>query len=358
VAADWLLKGHSYLIDAGLGKDSRYYPGMCGASGEIGGEYVTPILNFLRERAKGKAKTTLSVLVRDHYHPLQGAEVAVNGPEGVLKAVTDANGSATFEDIKPANYRVTAARTHYRVDAETAGYNMNPHIVAGACPSSSISLEAETFVSGFVRDSKGAPAASLNLELVTVPDHPSDKISLNKPFFEARTDEDGRFRFEGVSPGRYLLGSNVIGLTISSVPPTFYPGRPERMAAVPIDVALDRDVEGLAFSLPDFGGRRDIQVCVQDENGKPVAGASVATPLGRDAEGKARLGEKLLTGETGCVHAGGYALVAYPIVANFRPPDADWRQIRSSERIVIPPSEEPTMKVLTLGKPLFTPKTK
>jgi hypothetical protein len=209
-----------------------------------------------------------------------------------------------------------------------------------------------------VRDAKGAPVSSLDLVLVTVPDNPADEIALDKPFFLAKTSGDGGFRFESVSPGHYLLGSNVIDLNDSSVPPTFYPGIPERNGAVPIDVELGAEVEGLSFVLPDFGSARNIQVCVVDENGKLVSGATIGTNFSEHGPGEARLGEKLVTDEVGCLKARGYTRVAYPIQAFHRPPGADWRQSRMSDSIVIPQGEKDVLKVLALGPPALAAKPK
>jgi hypothetical protein len=353
----WLYRGHSYLIDASRGKDNRYYPVMCGTTADITEKFIADVLDYLRLRAKGNAKTLLTVSVQDGRQPISGADVTITGPDGDRKALTVVNGIATFEDVRPGKYHVTAARDHYHLDADS-GSDKDVSIVAGSCPFSSIAMEAEASVSGFVQDAKGAPVASLDLELITVPDNPADKISLNKPFFSTKTSEDGRFRFESVSPGRYLLGSNVIGLNSSSVPRTFYPGQSERNGAVPIDVELGAEVDGLTFLLPDFGKVRDIQVCVVDENGKSVTGASIGTGFGKEVAASARLGEKLITDETGCVKAAGYTRVAYQIRASSRPPGSDFRQIRSSEVAVIPPGEEPVLKVLTLGGPLGNSKPK
>lgn len=356
-AGSWLIRGHSYLIDAARGKDNRYYPVMCGGSAEVGKGYIDDVLDFLKQRAQGKTKTSFTVSVIDNHKPVPGVEVAVSGPEGALKGLTGPDGLARFDDIKPAKYRVAVAKAHYHVD-KSGPVEEEVSVVVGSCAGSWVAVESEASVSGFVRDAKGAPVASLELELITVPENPADRISLNKPFFTTKTGGGGEFRFEAVSPGHYLLGSNVIDLSTSPVPPTFYPGRPERNGAVPIDVEVGSEVAGLAFVLPDFGSLRDIQVCVVDESGNPVPGAGVGTPFGKSGAGQARLGEKLITDNSGCVKARGYTRVAYPIRASFLPPGTDWRQSRNSESIMIPPGEDPVVRVLTLGKPLFAPKPK
>ena len=351
----WLQKGHSYLFDAVWGNDGRLYPVMCGATEETKEEDAVKFLEYLRQRANGKTKTWLSVDVRDHYQPVEGVEVRVDGPGGSLKTRTTANGAATFEDIKPGKYRVSASGTHYRIEKDS-GFNQEVSVVAGACASSYVSVVADAEVSGLMRDAQGAPVASLELELVTAPENPTAEISLNRPFFHATTGEDGRFLFAGVSPGRYLLGSNIIGLHSSTVPPTFYPGQRSWNGAVPIEVKLGETAGNLVFVLPDFGGFRDIRVCVIDEKGAPVPSASVGPARKRDDT--ARLGEKLTTDETGCVTARGYIGVEYAVKAFFRPAGGGIRETHFSESVVIPAGDQPVVKVLKLGKPLGWPKFK
>jgi protocatechuate 3,4-dioxygenase beta subunit len=127
-----------------------------------------------------------------------------------------------------------------------------------------------------VREANGAPAASLALELVAVPEHPMDELSLDRGFFRAETNNEGVFSFESVLPGKYLLGSNIIDQSTSRVPAIFYPGQRSRANAVPIDVNPRETTGGLILRLPDFGTERKIELCVVDVNGRPVKGARIS----------------------------------------------------------------------------------
>jgi hypothetical protein len=175
-------------------------------------------------------------------------------------------------------------------------------------------------------------------------------------FFLATTANDGTFRFDSVVPGRYLLGSNIIGLNSSTIPPTYYPGRAERDGAVPIDIEPGANVDGLDFMLPDLGTMREIKICVVDEAGSPVNGAGVGVSFFNYLKVTASLGENLVTGGQGCLKTKGYARLSYPINASYRPDGADFRQIRNSETVEVPPGEEAIVKILRLGKPIGTPK--
>jgi len=185
------------------------------------------------------------------------------------------------------------------------------------------------------------------------------QVSLNKPFFETKTDAEGRFSLESVSPGRYLLGSNIIGLNTSSVPSTYYPRQRSRTAAIPVEVRLGDTVDNLLFTLPDFGELRAIQICVVDENGRPVTSAKIASDTFHDArDDSASLGEELTTNETGCVKVQGFTRAAYVVDATIRPPGGDIWQTRTSDSLVIEPGEESVHKILVLGKPLGSKRTK
>jgi hypothetical protein len=352
----WLLKGHSYLMDTVKGEDGHLYPEICGASGDMTDGSIADILDFLRQRARGKAKASLAVRVFDNHQPLSDVDVTITGPAGHLTTRTGADGVAMFEEIKPADYSLNATREHYRLDAE--GYSVSVvDVVAGTCPGAMIELRADSMVQGRVVDSKGEAVSALDLELITAQEDPSERVFVNKPFFLATTDAKGAFVFDSVSPGRYILGSNIIGLNSSSVPATFYPGQRAREGAYPIEVKLGQTVDGLVFTLPDFGVRREIQVCVVDEKGNPTPGATLtANNFGHTGGDFARLGKDLMTDETGCVNALGYTKAAYSVKVIMRPTGGGLLGMRLSDNLVIDPGEEPVHRVLVLKQAIGLPK--
>ena len=357
VAGSWLEKGRRYLIDAYMGQDKHFQLRDCGSSGEITERSTSEVLDYLRQRLHGKTKTTLIVRVTDQYTPVPDANVTVSNSDGSLVGRTGADGVVTFDEVKPAVYRVAATRAHYHADKDE-----NPerqlNILPGTCASASVALRAEGVVTGLVRDFKGGPVTSLELELISVPSprNGSNGGTLEGPFFEATTDSDGKFLFESVSPGAYLLGSNIIGLNTSRVPSTYYPGLRSKDSALPIEVRPGESVDHLLFALPDFGATREIQVCVLDEAGKPVPGADVGTDVGSAKSDSAGLAGNRLTDKTGCVQAGGYARIQYAIHATLSPLTGDFRQTRFSQWLVVPPAEEPVHLVLKLNNSIGYPR--
>ena len=347
---EWKTGEHD-LFDTSRGTDGRLYPKMCGNTGEISSPYLADVLAFLRLRAQGKTVTSLKIDVTDNFKPLEGARVTVGNSQVSLTGTSDADGHAMFLPIVPGIYSVSAAKEHYHPDKEMPS-EPAVEVVAGTCRWSNVQVQADTTVAGLVRNFQGDPVASLKLDLVAMPKHPDDKLT---PFglpFEAITNTEGRFSFDAVSPGRYLLGSSIMGINDSPISPTFYPGSHERLAAFPIDVKLGEATDNLVFNLPDIGPMRDIELCVVDEAGKPVPSAWIAQSPTPVAENRARLGEKLTTDQHGCMKTQGYAQVTYAVRAVLTGAGATLietvRNTRYSDDIVVPPGKDPFSKVLVL----------
>ncbi len=188
-SGSWLVKGHRYLMDEVRGEDGHLYPTICGASGDVTEGPTAETLGFLRERAAGKASTSLSVRVTDQRRPMIDANVTISGSAGRLTTRTGADGIAMFSGIKPSNYAVSATREHYQPDDE--GFSTSEvNVVAGTCPRAFIALRADSTVHGRIVDSKGEAVKELEIELVTAPDDPSEEIS-ERAFFR---NDDGRGR--------------------------------------------------------------------------------------------------------------------------------------------------------------------
>ena len=109
--APWMKRGRSYLIDVIRNEAGNLHLARCGASAEVTATSPSEDLEYLRQRAKGTAKTTLAIHVSDQYMPVSGAVVKISGPDGDLKSLTSADGIATFSEIAPAKYRVEASKS-------------------------------------------------------------------------------------------------------------------------------------------------------------------------------------------------------------------------------------------------------
>jgi hypothetical protein len=173
---------------------------------------------------------------------------------------------------------------------------------------------------------------------------------LTQASYTAETDQEGRFRFDLVFPGRYLLGTNILYeyVPTSAVPRSYYPGGGTRREAFEILVEEGAKVDGLAFTLPDFGAKRRIDICVVNKAGQPVAGAKIADDIlaaNNDVASFGSLGDNLETDATGCLMAEGFERASYRVRAAT---GRNLKDLESSDDAEIPPGKGPVSIVLVL----------
>jgi len=115
-------------------------------------------------------------------------------------------------------------------------------------------------VSGIVRTNAGEPAAAVRVSAMVPPESDADLRSASAFSALAETDEAGRYRLEGIPPGRYyIVAGRVDG-------PTYYPGTTDMSKA-------------RIFSIPPEGGTvSNIDFVIVD--------ASVRTITGNDISGQ------------------------------------------------------------------------
>jgi len=335
--AVWLVKGHSYLIDAYERSQNWLDLTSCGASGEPSSEPAKAMLLFLRQRAKGLPQASLNVgtMALDQLTLLADALVTVKGSMGALTARTNSEGVATFEGLPPGYYGLSARLPYYHI-SDTSPSDMNVEIEAGGCASADIILESDSSVSGVLRGSKGVAIPGIDLLLVPIAQTPSA--------LGASRDAEGRFHFKSVAPGTYILGVNLMGLQ-PSVTPSYYPNVPDRQHATPIKVSPGEHVRDLQLNLLDPPAARTIEVCAVDEKGKPVASARILNFRQRDVLFPA-LDVDRMTDETGCMIATGFARTQYAIYGSKRFYTGD--PSLESHHFVIEPGDTPAHVRLVL----------
>jgi hypothetical protein len=306
------------------------------------------MLHYLRDRKLGMGETSLTISTIAQYRPVAGVEVSILGPSGEQRAITNQNGGAVFRNLQSGRYTFTARQENYSL-AERSVFPRDVEIVDRTCPSGTIEMQARASVEGVVADAHGKPLPFVSLDLSWVARSEAEEGQLT-PSFDTVSDDAGHFRFDGVNPGEYYLGTSLL-VHDSPFGQVYYPGRRTKQEAATITVALGANVDGLQLTMPDFGKRKEFRILVVDQSGRPVIGAEIRTndfDWDEDDPNLGALASDLKTGADGWAVAKAYSKMWYQFCAS----DGHFRTMRTSETVTIGPSERNEQVVLLL-KPLW-----
>ena len=172
--------------------------------------------------------------------------------------------AGSLSDRKPVAETVTDTHGNYKVEgASSVGYQVLPYDPALVLADGNDNLDGPGIyfsagagesvdginfvlvpagsIKGRILLADGNPAVGRLVFLVAA-DRPGGIFCPNSSIRNPeRTDENGMFRFGGLSPSRYLVMATGLG-TLSSNSAIFYPGGTDRGNATPISVAAGEDV--------------------------------------------------------------------------------------------------------------------
>jgi hypothetical protein len=189
---------------------------------------------------------------------LPGVEIRILNKTHSTTAVTEIDGHFSADGLPAGTYELVP-----ELPPALVVWDATSRIIAivadGGCAESHILARSEGRVRGVLRDADGKP---LQYSVTLLPmDVAPDSVGHVKGMGSVSTDADGVFDFRGRAPGRYYLGVNLANGPGPYVP-TYYPGTPDRSAAVPIDVRRGETIDGLDFSVPPqrATGRLELRV--------------------------------------------------------------------------------------------------
>ena len=206
--------------------------------------------------------------------PLEDASLVVEG-EGERKEIrADAQGRYRVSGLRPGKLKVTL-----QLPDELTVYKKEEEVTVAdrGCAVVNYYVVDNGRISGRVFDSEGQAAARVLLALVEADDlEPDSHYSKLE-----RTDDEGRYSFAAVPPGRYLLAVNLTRFPqpndpTNAYPRTFYPGSTDRSQAEVISLGAGEILRERDMRLPVHHSPSVIDVKVLWTDGTPVANAGIS----------------------------------------------------------------------------------
>lgn len=275
------VKGKRYLVYAGRTKEGGLSAYLCSRTAPL--EEAAGDIEFLRALSQQAGATLWGRVGRREgwdesrtrkVSPVEGARVTVAGPGGKREVNIDAEGRYRLTGLAPGRYVVTldlpeglttGAARHY---VEVAGRD---------CAAADFFIADDGRVRGRVLDAEGRGVRHLPLVLLEVGGKKPDYL---RQLWNAQTDEEGRYSFSAIPPGRYLFGVRLSANTSSEdpaaeFPRTFYPGTAAASEAEVVELKAGEVLKLRDLRLPPRLAESVVRIRVVWNDGTPAAGAQV-----------------------------------------------------------------------------------
>ena len=240
-------------------------------------------LDFIRGLNHAAAAGRVYGFARQHQHelkngghtrivgPVSNARVVVAGAKQEYGAFTDSEGRYAISGLPPGEYQVSAIFPAHL----TSHPARMIRVVERGCAEVNFFTEADGRISGTVLDALGRPVPKMRLDLALADQDQSDP---NPQLFLAHADEEGRYEFKSIPPGRYHLGIRLNANRDSGFPyaRTYYPSAPNPETATVFELQEGQRIENVDFVMPPPLAPRTIEGTVVWPDGRPVVGAGVS----------------------------------------------------------------------------------
>jgi hypothetical protein len=271
-------EGRKYLVLANpLVPGGGLITGSCSGSAPV--ESASEEISFFRAWARGERVTVIQgrtaentddssvryMLDDKKQASLPGVELRALREGKEFSSISGPDGAYRIPVPEPGSYTLTALLAGHTSSEPKYEIEVQPR----SCAEQDIGLWTASRITGRVVSLDGK--AIEGLPVAIEPASSSGRFPAT-----VDTDASGRFEFQKVPPGEYILGINLSGLN-SKLPfaPRFYPGVSQRGLAQIIKVEGPQAIDGLDFSIEERRETRTIMVDVTWPDGKPVTNASV-----------------------------------------------------------------------------------
>jgi hypothetical protein len=212
------------------------------------------------------------------YGPVGQVRLMLRNEKATLYAQTDAHGRYEFTGMPPDTYQLTI-----EPPLEFASDQPVKHTIdladSHSCAEKNFTVRFDGRVRGFVRNSTGAAASGVTVQLMLV--EYLGRTDLVETI-DTTTGAAGGFEFERVTPGRYVLGvelfrqAELLPDPSLAFPVTYHPGTQDASRATIIDMRGGERYDLVPMTLPPALRTYELTGIVRFRDGTPAAGASVS----------------------------------------------------------------------------------
>lgn len=273
--------GRRYLVYANAGSDGVLATGICTPTKPL--EEAAADVEFFHGLAHapdasaiyGSVQFTARDLKTDAYRreQVEGMKIVVEGAGARREVVTDREGKFQLEGLPPGDYTLKPALPEH-----TGGYVPGRPVTlrAQGCAEVNYYLTWSGQVEGRVFGERGDPLSHVTVSLFPADLDPKDQVSYQHSL-TAYVKDGGRYSFDGVPPGRYLLVINPRGTTRAEgpqYPRVFYPGTEDPAQAAAVTVGEGEKVTDRDIRMTRRFVERELAGVVVWPDGRPAKGAS------------------------------------------------------------------------------------
>ena len=277
-------KGETYLVYASRSADGKQLlTGICSRTRSVSN--ASEDLEFLRGLGARGPGVTIDVKVERSRHSvkegnstptggLADARLTFEGAGESREVRTDSEGRARLSGLKPGTYKIRLTPpeglTTYKEEQELT-------VADRGCAGVFYSVFDDGRIGGRVANVEGLAVKGITVTLVEADDPEPERHYARY----ATTGEDGRYDFEGLPPGRYLLAVNLNRYPqpndpTNAYPRTYYPGVAERSQAEAVTVGAGERAKDRDITLPAPRAESLVNGVVVWQDGSPVAGANIS----------------------------------------------------------------------------------
>lgn len=339
--------GRTYLVFTSRDERGKLRDGLCTSSRDV--ESAKDELEYLRRYFGGQTSTAIRGRIAgnprsnsidfaiDHGYakPVAGARVVAERGARRFEGVSDAEGRYEIAGLEAGVYTITAHHDSYASPKPAYGVTVSE----GGCAIHNVGLSSTNFLEGNVFDSEGQPVRNAAVTLLAA------ETESSKANCSTLTDGSGRFAFNQITPGEYVLAVNPRGMSVRMpYEPRFYDGTADREAATTITITPQSGLFGYVLVLGKRHPTRRIVAQIKRSDGSPASGVGINCTLA-DAGENQPSGTSGTSNEAGEASCTGFADHPYTLSISDRANEA------SQHKFLVPPGPTDVRIQVELPKP-------